>query len=39
MQEDRLRREIAATDQEIDALVFELYDITAEKRKIIKGLR
>jgi hypothetical protein len=32
---DRLEREIAATDQEIDELVYELYGITAEELKII----
>ena len=30
-------REIAATDREIDELVYELYGITAEERKIIEG--
>jgi hypothetical protein len=34
---DRLEREIAATDQEIDHLVYELYSITEEERKIIEG--
>ncbi len=34
---DRLEREIAATDAEIDDLVFKLYDITAKERKIIEG--
>jgi type I restriction-modification system DNA methylase subunit len=33
---DRLEREIASTDQEIDALVYDLYDITEEERKIIE---
>ena len=32
---DRLEREIASTDAEIDELVYELYGITAEERKII----
>jgi len=32
---DRLEREIAATDDEIDELVYELYGITDEERKII----
>jgi hypothetical protein len=36
-QMDRLDREIAATDAEIDNLVYELYGITAEERKIIEG--
>lgn len=34
---DRLEREIAATDREIDELVYELYGVTAEERKIIEG--
>ena len=34
---DRLEREIAATDEEIDKLVYELYGITKEERKIIEG--
>jgi len=32
-----LEREIAATDAEIDALVYELYGITDDERKIIEG--
>ena len=36
---DRLEREIAATDGEIDNLVFELYGVTDEERKIIKETR
>jgi hypothetical protein len=31
----RLEREIAATDREIDDLVYELYGITEEERKLI----
>jgi hypothetical protein len=34
---DRLEREIAATDAEIDELVYDLYGITGEERKIIEG--
>jgi hypothetical protein len=34
---DRLEREIATTDREIDELVYELYAITDEERKIIEG--
>jgi type I restriction-modification system DNA methylase subunit len=34
---DRLDREIAATDAEIDELVYELYGITEEERKIVEG--
>jgi len=32
-----LEREIAATDAEIDELVYELYGITDEERKIIES--
>jgi hypothetical protein len=34
---DRLEREIASTDREIDELVYELYGITDKERKIIEG--
>jgi len=33
----RLEREIAATDAEIDNLVYKLYGITNEERKVIEG--
>ncbi len=33
---ERVEREIAATDREIDELVYELYGITGEERKIIE---
>ncbi len=33
----RLDREIAATDAEIDNLVYELYGVTDEERRIIEG--
>ena len=33
----QLDREIASTDREIDELVYELYGITDEERKIIEG--
>jgi len=33
---DRLEREIATTDHEIDELVYELYGITEEERKLIE---
>jgi hypothetical protein len=33
---ERLERGVAATDAEIDELVYELYAITAEERKIIE---
>jgi len=35
---ERLEREIAATDAEIDDLVYELYGITDDERKIIEGM-
>ena len=35
-QVDRIDREIAAKDEEIDELVYELYGITEEERKIIE---
>jgi hypothetical protein len=33
----RADREIASTDREIDELVYELYGITDEERRIIEG--
>jgi len=33
----RLERDIAATDAEIDNLVYELYGITDEERKVIES--
>ena len=33
-----MKREIASTDAEIDELVYELYGITDEERKIIEGV-
>ena len=38
-QVERLDREIAATDAEIDGLVYELYSITDEERRIVAGWR
>ncbi|MBM3189623.1 MAG: hypothetical protein FJZ90_12975 [Chloroflexi bacterium] len=32
-----LQRQIEATDQQIDALVYELYDLTEEEIKIVEG--
>jgi hypothetical protein len=32
-----LEREIASTDAEIDELVYELYGITDEERKLVEG--
>ena len=34
---DRLEREIASTDAEIDGLVYHLYGINDEERKMIEG--
>jgi hypothetical protein len=34
---ERIEREIASTDAEIDELVYELYGITEEERKIIEA--
>ncbi len=36
-QVERVDREIATTDAEIDELVYELYGFTAEERKIIEA--
>ena len=36
-QVERVDREIVTTDAEIDNLVYELYRITEEERKIIAG--
>jgi hypothetical protein len=36
-QVERVDREIAGTDAEIDDLVYELYGVSSEERKIIKG--
>ena len=33
----RLEREIGATDEEIDDLIYRLYGITDKERKIIEG--
>jgi Arc/MetJ family transcription regulator len=34
---DRIEREIASTDQQIDELVYELYGTTDEERRIIEN--
>lgn len=34
----RLKDEIAATDKEIDAMVYKLYDLSDEEIKIIEGI-
>ncbi|MFZ0962403.1 MAG: hypothetical protein WAO35_16010 [Terriglobia bacterium] len=36
-QVERVDREIGATDAEIDDLVYDLYGITEEERKVIEG--
>jgi hypothetical protein len=36
-EEERLARDIAATDREIDALVYELYGVTEEEIRIVEG--
>jgi hypothetical protein len=33
----RLERRIAETDRQIDALVYELYGLTAEEVKVVEG--
>ncbi len=34
---DKIEREIQITDEKIDELVYELYGITEEDRKILEG--
>jgi len=36
-EQESLQRTIAATDKAIDALVYELYGLTAEEIKIVEG--
>ena len=36
-EQERLAREIASTDREIDALVYQLYGLTEEEVKIVEG--
>jgi hypothetical protein len=36
---EALERQIAATDAEIDGLVYELYGLTEEEIKIVEGRR
>jgi hypothetical protein len=36
---DRLEREIASTDREIDDLVYKLYEITQEEGKVVERAR
>ena len=33
-----VKRQIAATDKEIDELVYDLYGLTEEERKIVEGM-
>ena len=35
---EELERKIARTDREIDALVYELYGLTEEEGRVVKGL-
>jgi len=35
----RIEREIAATDERIDGIVYRLYGITEEEKRIIEGQR
>jgi hypothetical protein len=35
---EKIERKIAVTDEKIDEIVYELYGIAAEERKIIEGL-
>lgn len=37
IEQEQLQRQIAATDAEIDRLVYELYDLTEEEIKIVEG--
>ena len=34
---DKIEREIAVTDEKIDGIVYELYGVTEEERRIIEG--
>jgi hypothetical protein len=36
-EQESLQRQIAATDQQIDALVYELYGLTEEEMRIVEG--
>ena len=36
-QKDQIQRQIEKTDEEIDKIVYKLYGITEEERKIIEG--
>lgn len=34
---EKIEREISATDEKIDGIVYDLYGITEEERKLIEG--
>ncbi|MEX0661349.1 MAG: hypothetical protein WEA58_15610 [Balneolaceae bacterium] len=34
---DELKSQISQTDHEIDAMVYELYGLSEEERKVVKG--
>jgi len=36
-EKERLKREIASTDAQIDRLVYELYGLTEDEIKIVEG--
>lgn len=36
-QKDQIQRQIDKTDEEVDGMVYKLYGITEEERKIIEG--
>ena len=36
-QKDQIQRQIEKTDKEIDEIVYKLYGITEEEKKIIEG--
>ena len=36
-EQESLRRTIAATDKQIDALVYELYGLTEDKIRVVEG--
>jgi len=38
-EQESLQRQIAATDKQIDALVYELYGLTEEETGIVEGWR
>lgn len=33
-----IKRQVAATDKEIDELVYDLYGLTEKERKIVEGI-